>query len=391
MKTPSSVVVVLLLMFLSAGLDTRHSSVANAQDAGNAAVKYLRADASLRQSYALAPDGAAKLQKALEAPLDDEDEKLVAAADEALTEFHHAADSKRCDWDISNEDGALANTAHRGSITELVSVSGIRARLRFRGGDISGAMSDATAAMAAARHLTVDGSLASVLIGYRLESAMAGILARNLYRFSPAQLDELASRLQNLPRGSTLGMAFEAENVRRRDLLAIGKAVKSRDDLIALLLERAPILQGNRTSAATIVDECGGTVQGYVGCVQQQQSFTDAWTPKFGLPPEEFESAYKAEIGELSRKNPIVRKFTPSLPRLRWVEAYCQTRRALLLAAIAVQRDGVSGLNRHVDPYDGKPFTYTPEGKGFRLASQLSDGGVPIALSVPADSEHAND
>jgi len=36
----------------------------------NAAVKYLRADAALRQSYALAPDAAAKLEKALALPLD---------------------------------------------------------------------------------------------------------------------------------------------------------------------------------------------------------------------------------------------------------------------------------------------------------------------------------
>src|SRR5438046_10601264 len=54
----------------------------NNQDMENAAVKYLRADAALRQSYALSPDAAAKLEKALELPLDGEDEKLVAAAEE---------------------------------------------------------------------------------------------------------------------------------------------------------------------------------------------------------------------------------------------------------------------------------------------------------------------
>jgi hypothetical protein len=54
----------------------------------NAAVKYLRADVSLRQTYPLAPDAAVKLERALESPLDGEDEKLVAAADEALVEFN---------------------------------------------------------------------------------------------------------------------------------------------------------------------------------------------------------------------------------------------------------------------------------------------------------------
>jgi len=91
----------------------------NQQKAQNAAVKYLRADAALRQSYALAPDAAAKLERSLESPLDGEDEKLVEAAGEALVEFDRAAASKRCDWEISVEDGPIANTAHRGAIREL--------------------------------------------------------------------------------------------------------------------------------------------------------------------------------------------------------------------------------------------------------------------------------
>jgi hypothetical protein len=102
----------------------------------------------------------------VESPLDVEDEKLVAAADEALVEFHHGAASNRCDWVMSAEDGPLANTAHRGAIKELVAVAEIRSRLRFRDGDMPGAIDDAVAAVAAARHLSVDGSLASVLFAY---------------------------------------------------------------------------------------------------------------------------------------------------------------------------------------------------------------------------------
>src|ERR1700676_2139161 len=154
------VLVVLFMMVPQIWLGAQTPPAGNQQDAENAAVKYLRADASLRQSYALASDAAAKLEKALESPLDGEDEKLVAAAEDALVEFRHGAAIARCDWVMSDEDGALANTAHRGAITELVAVSGLRARLRFRDGDTPGAMGDALAAMVAARHLSVDGSLA---------------------------------------------------------------------------------------------------------------------------------------------------------------------------------------------------------------------------------------
>jgi hypothetical protein len=161
---PAMRLVVLSIMSSSNLLGAQSSpSVGNQQNTENAAVKYLRADASLRQSYALPPDAATKLQKALESPLDVEDEKLVAAANDALVEFHHGATLKRCDWVMSAEDGALANTAHRGAIKELVAVAEIRSRLRFRDGNTSGAIAYALAAMAAARHLSVDGSLASVL------------------------------------------------------------------------------------------------------------------------------------------------------------------------------------------------------------------------------------
>src|SRR5216117_3127796 len=254
----------------------------NNQDMENAAVKYLRADAALRQSYALSPDAAAKLEKALELPLDGEDEKLVAAAEDALVEFRHGAATKRCDWEVSVADGPLANTAHRGAIKELIAVSGLRARLRFRDGDMPGATGDALAAMAAARHFSVDGSLASVLFAYKLETTVTGVLAQNLLRLSPAQLNELAGGLGALPSGFSLGTAFESEKVRRNDFLAIVQAAKTRDELIEQLLNKVPVLQSNRGLASEIVDGCGGSVKGFVNCVDQQQSFTDPGLP--GLP-----------------------------------------------------------------------------------------------------------
>jgi hypothetical protein len=357
-------------------------SIGSPQDMENAAVKYLRADASLRQSYALAPDAAAKLLQSLESPLDGDDEKLVAAAEDALVEFRYGATLKRCEWVMSEEDGPLANTAHRGAIMELVAVSGLRARLRFRDGDSSGAMGDALAAMAAARHLSLDGSLASVLFAHKLENTLSGILAQNLGRFSPAQLNKLASGLDSLPDGSNLATAFESEKVRRNDFLDIINGAKSREQLIVLLLGKIPTMQANRALASEIVDGCGGSVSGFAACVNEQHSFYKAWVRRFSLPPEEFEREYQAEIEHASRANPVIRQFTPALPRFRWAEAYSQTRRALLQAAIAIRLDGPSALDRQVDPYDRNPFSYIPVDNGFRLESQLREGGTRISLSV---------
>jgi hypothetical protein len=356
----------------------------------NAAVKYLRADASLRQSYPLPLDAVPMLQKFLESPLDVEDEKLVAAADEALVEFHHGASLKQCDWVMSAEDGPRANTAHRGAIKELVAVAEIRARLRFRDGNIPGAMADVVAAMASARHLSVDGSLASVLFAYRIENSARGILASNLLRFSSAQLRELETAIGSLPDGSNLEVALKSEKLDRSDILDSVKGATTRNELVEALLRNLPILQSNRKLAAQIIDGCGGSVKGFTDCVDQQQAFYLSWVPRFVLPPDEFEKTYKAEFDKFSNTNPVAREFTPALPRFRWIETYEQTRRALLHVAIAVRLDGPTAVTESADPYDRKPFTYIALPEGFRLESRLAEAGIPLSLSISPNPEDQN-
>lgn len=374
----------LALVLVAATGVTEGFSPTGGQEAENATVKYLRADAALRQSYALPPDAATQLLKALDSPLNGEDEKLVAAATEALVEFHHGAGLKRCDWTMSIEDGPLANTAHRGAVKELVAVAGLRARLRFRDGDTDGAVSDALAAMAAARHLSGDGSLASVLFAYGLEDAVTRVLAQNLYRLSAGELNRLASGLDALPSGLSLAIAFKSEKVDRNDLfLRLADGATSRDDLVARLLKKVPILESDRARASKIVDGCGSCVSGFRTCAQQQQSFYASWSSRFTMPPKQFESTYKSEMEGIAGANPLIRLFTPNLPRFRWADSYKETRRALLKAAIAVRLDGPSAVNQHPDPSDGNPFSYIPVGGGFQLESRQNEAGSPLALSIP--------
>jgi len=165
------------------------------------------------------------------------------------------------------------------------------------------------------------------------------------------------------------------------------QGAKARDELIEGLLRNIPFLKSNRVLAAQIVDGCGGSVKGFTDCVDQQQSFYLSWALRFTLPPEQFEKAYKAEFDELSKANPVVRQFTPALPRFRWAEAYEETRRALFHTAIAVRLDGTKALSVCLDPYDQKPFTYTALDGGFRLESRLTDGGIPISLSIVPSAE----
>jgi hypothetical protein len=347
----------------------------------NAAVQYLRADVALHQAYPLPPQAWVKLEQALEEPLSAEDEKLVTAASEALTEFQHGAKSKLCDWQINADDGPFANTSHRGAVRELVAVSALRARMRLRDGDHNGAVTDLLAAYSAARHLSLDGSIASVLISYKLEREVTAVLQNVIVMLSPAELETLESGLAALPQGSTMQNAIAAEKVKRNDLVGIIGDAHTRDELISHMAE-IPYLAKDRAKAQEVVDGCGGSLAGVMSCIDKQSAFYEKWTANFGLPPETFQQQYDPDYAKASIGNPILERFTPMLSRFRWAEAYNDTRRALLHAAVAVQQGGTKELSRYPDPSNGRPFSYTQLANGFVLESALKENGRPISLSV---------
>ena len=348
----------------------------------NAAVQYLRADAALRQAYPLSPQAWVKLEQAVEGPLSAEDEKLVAAASEAFTEFQHGARSKLCDWQMSAEDGPFANTSHRGAVMELVAVSALRARIRLRDGDDKGALTDLLAAYAAAHHLSLDGSIASVLIGYKLEREVTAVLQNYIALLTPAELETIESSLAGLPQGSSMQNAITAEKLKRNDLAGIIGNAHTHDELISRMAAGIPSLANDRAKAQELVDGCGSSLAGVMNCIDKQRAFYEKWTANFGLPPETFQQQYDPDFARASVGNPILERFTPMLSRFRWAEAYNNTRRTLLNAAVAVQRGGTKELSRYLDPSNDQPFSYIQLPNGFALESSLKENGKPISLSI---------
>lgn len=355
--------------------------LAQSQDQ-NAAIKYLRADVSLRHAYPLPPDARSQLEQALEKPLNADDEKLLVAASDALVEFHHGANLKACDWQMSAEDGAFANTSHRDAVMELTAVSALRARIRLRDGDHNGAIVDLLAGYAAAHHLSVDGSIASVLIGYKLEREVTAVLQSGITLLAPAELKALESGLANLPQSSSMQNAIEAEKLRRNDLVDIISNARTRDELISRMAAGIPALARDRGKAQALVDGCGGSFAGVMDCIEKQRAFYQKWTANFGLPPEKFQREFDPDYANASKGNPILEQFTPMLSHFRWGEAYNDTRRALLLAAVAAQRGGFKELSRYPDPSTGQPFSYASTENGFILESSLKENGKPISISV---------
>jgi hypothetical protein len=345
----------------------------------NAALKYLRAYAAFRQAKAMPPNAASLIEKYSTASLDVPAAELVAAAEDALRELHHGAALRHCDWAVSSEDGPAADTSHRGVARELIAVAGLRARLRFRDGQAAEAAGDLLAAITLARHLSLDGSLASPLIAHALEQEPANLLAHHLPQLGEVELRRVAARLEALPPGASLADALLShEKISRGTLTRSVRAARGRGDLITRLTALPMLGSG----AADFLDSCGGTADGIVRRVEELRSRYAGWARRFALPPEQFEKEYAAEATELAKKNPVFRLLTPSVARIRWTAAYRQTQRALLRAAIAAQQSGAEVLNRYPDPYDGQRFEYLRTEGGFRLQSRLKQNGKPLVISI---------
>jgi hypothetical protein len=312
--------------------------------------------------------------------LDRPAEELVSAAGDALRELHEGAALPQASWNIRYQDGATADMSHRAAVRDLAAVAGLRARIRFRDGQPSGAADDLLAAVTAARHLSVDGSLASALIAHTLEWQATTLLAQHLRALPGADLPGLALRVDALPASPTFAAALLAhEAIARRILVGEAQAARDRPDLLARV-NALPLLAGR---AADIVDACGGTADGLVRCLEVLQGHYREWSQRGRLSPEDFQKAYDAAAPSLADPTAF-RLLLPALPRLRWHFAYHDTQRALFRAALAVEAAGVTALARHVDPYDGRQFSHMPTPAGFRLASRLTQGAHALAILVGA-------
>jgi hypothetical protein len=364
-----------------------HANVVNLyqqsdNDDANAALNYFRAYAALHQAKNLPPELPSLLEKYETAPLDQQVSALVIAGEDALREMHHGVALRRCEWKVSVQDGMAADTSHRGVARELVALAGLRARLRFSGGRTADAIDDVLAAITLARHLSIDGSLTSALIAYTIEQGPVNILARHLPQLSFSEIERVISRYNSLPPSARMSdVLLSHERISRGMIEGLLEGANERQDVIKRLTNLYAFREGG---AAEFLDKCGGTVAGIKERVEQLTPQYVKWAGWFSLPPEEFEKRYKSDALQFEKSNLAFKFLTPAINKARWAEAYHQTRRALLRAALDVQQSGRKALAQHLDPYDWKPFEYVEANKGFVLRSQLKNGSDLLIIKVGA-------
>lgn len=104
--------------------------------------------------------------------------------------------------------------AHLQKARDLGRVALLRARLRFAAGETDAAINDVLATLKMARDCGSNPILIGFLVDVAIEKISGEVLAANLPRLKPEQLDQLAGSLKELPPTATLadGMRWESQH-----------------------------------------------------------------------------------------------------------------------------------------------------------------------------------
>jgi hypothetical protein len=359
-----------------------------ADPGANAALKYWQAFATLPK---LTDAEQNKLTAGyLTMPLDAQARELLTKAAYALQMMHHGAALRNCDWGVPPEEGIYARLPQGPAARVLSSLACLRARLRFEEGKSAEAVDDIVAGMALGRHVSQDGLLILLFVGYGIEHRMSETLALYLPKLDARMIKDLKARLDALPPGGSPAQALRLEEKFGLDwFVRTVKETKDKERVLALLeplfLSEGEVRASPEQRAArgrAFLEKCGGTTEGVLRFAEQVRPSYARMTQKLGLPPEQFDKEFEREEKKQAG-NPVFKLVFAALRRVRGQQAVADVRRALLEAALAVQLDGKGALKDHPDPVAGGPFEYVAVEGGFELHSKLKGrDDKPVTLIV---------
>jgi hypothetical protein len=349
----------------------------------NAALKYWQAFATLPK-FTQAENQ--KIGECLTTPLDEPARTMLINAEYALRMLHRGAALRGCEWGTSYEQGVFTRLPHVDAARVLTSLACMRGRLRFEAGQSAEAIDDILAAMTLARHVSLDRSLITGLVGYNVEHRTIETLARYLPKLNAKTREDLKTRLDALPPfGSQATALLTSEKESLDWFIRKVKETKDKESLLAFLSwvgmsEGMDRDSGEKTRA--FLEECGGTAEGVIKFADELAPCHALTAKMFDLPLDEFEKEFTRESIKRAG-NPVYKLFFAALAKVRQSRARADVRRALLSAAIAVQIDGQKALKDHLDPAVGGPFEYSSFQGGFELRSKLKgQDDKPVTLTV---------
>ncbi len=347
--------------------------------ADNAALSYWRAFSVLPN---LDEKQEAGLRDVIEkfGPVDEKTAKVIESGGSSLKELHRGAARSRCVWATPLEDGVetlLPNCAKARQISRLACA---RAHLRFQQGRPTGAIVDLMDTMTLGRHVGGEGLLVSVLVDYAIERQAIGVAARHLGELQPAQLDELAARLDRLPPLTTTRQAMQIEREYLLEAFIRDLSGPNAKEKMAWILKE---IGGSQDPN---LKKLGGvSLEQFRDGLIALRPIYDEIAAMMDRPPAEMKTPETLLAGLSPVARALGMGLLPAVLACRTNEAAHQTRLAMLKASMAVVRRDPEALKAESlkNPYAGGSFSYEKTADGFRLVSKTLDRDrKPVTLEV---------
>ncbi|MEM1224968.1 MAG: hypothetical protein AAGJ40_04695 [Planctomycetota bacterium] len=347
----------------------------------NAALSYWQAFALLPPIDDATRERVASIMRG-DSVVDDDMQRLVTASDDSLMFFHRGTSIESCAWGLAFEAGPYAYLPHLGKARELSRVALIRARLRFKAGQVHDGMDDTIAAIQLGRQVSQQGVivLINLLVGLSIESETIETVVSSLQYLDQSQRDELERRINQFPREINMSAALQGErDVFLGWLIREVESGRSRERILGLASESTPPTTITRVQQAS--------PKQILGWAKEMGLIYDAVIAAMSQPNETIEQAERLEskITEELASNPLAEMFLPAFGSARLAGKRFVTKRAQLAAAFALFQSGPSALDRQTlwDPYGDGPFELERVDEGVELISDLKRDGMPVRLRIP--------
>jgi hypothetical protein len=362
------------LVSLIAAVDTyAQSAVQFPPVSENAALQYW-------QAFVTMPAFDAEQEKLLQnwatAPIDEAVNKLLDESQTSLMFLHRGAQMRECDWGLDYRDGANMHLPHLIRARTLARLAALDARRAFEAKDYDRAHDDAAGMIVLARYVGKDYTLVSMLVCYAIEGMTVELAAPYIPEVH-APYDGVVKAFKALPPSPPLAQGVLCE--KRMAYTVLNQLVEAE--------HRRPgswrgawqsIMGGESADPFQDAVRFGEVVE----IMEKFQSTYDELAELAALPPAEFDARYSEFARRANAASPVASVMLPAMEKTVAAQRRCETRMAMLLAAIAVVEGGPEKLADVKDPFGDGPFAYRKLETGFELSSKLLEDGKPVTLTV---------
>ena len=289
--------------------------------------------------------------------------RQIQAADYSLRVLHHAAAIEECDWGIDmRAEGAETILPHLHEARTLSLLALLRARVRFAAGETNDAVGDLIATATLGRHITQDGTIIGVLLGYQIEERAYGVLCGWLRQLDNQALNLLRQSLDRLPPQASVADAVASEE----QFLDWALQLAESEQPGSLLRLCRSLTSSDEEAEAVLV--AGGRRGEFVRYLRATRPFYEEAQRIVELMPDDFAERHVDYLRRIDR-NPVAKFCTANLSSLNRVVHRNRVHQGLIRAAIDVQQAGIRALVDHSDPFGDGPYEHTVHPGGFTLTS----------------------